>query len=78
MTNRNAKHTPGPWYVNNEGQVEDSQGAIVTQSTANQTLKSAAPEMLEALELVVETLELNNKQVPALYLKVIAKARGTK
>lgn len=65
--NMNTKHTPGPWSYDSEGYVYGGeQGLIITdpscsnpdisadQNEANARLIAAAPELLTALENVIQ------------------------
>jgi hypothetical protein len=65
-------HTPGPWKIgtpppNGEQTIGNSQGLMVAVATtgfnvptlANARLIAAAPELLEALESMVEMVEMN-------------------
>ena len=77
MTNTNA-HTPGPWWVYNEGsrfpgiearlngsvvvygndkEIEGVKGRTHAEALANARLIAAAPELLAALEMVLEYAE---------------------
>ena len=63
---RNAKHTPGPWKLTDAYTVEGQDGQAITEvydqsanvlceeTIANAALIAAAPELLEALEIIFE------------------------
>jgi hypothetical protein len=68
MSDKNAKHTPGPWRAEAEGcltshslpVIVKSNGHLVAQlcdrNVANARLIAAAPELLEALQLCKRAL----------------------
>lgn len=90
-----AIHTPGPWaYVENGDancyQVRDGSGRwllallhngeeLTEQQRANLLLIAAAPELLEALELVLDRLVDRNEtdEAHTVALAAIAKATGS-
>lgn len=83
-------HTPGPWrrYRDRTGRVSKIEGRgrrVCTfqpsdlNAEANASLIAAAPEMLEALEAMVEMVEMNGlgkRYALDLAASAIAKARG--
>jgi hypothetical protein len=85
-------HTPGPWKIgtpppNGEQTIGNSQGLMVAVATtgfnvptlANARLIAAAPELLEALESMVEMVEMNGfgkAYAMDISRAAIAKARG--
>ena len=85
-------HTPGPWKIgtpppNGEQTIGNSQGLMVAVATtgfnvptlANARLIAAAPELLEALESMVEMVEMNGfgkAYAMDIARAAIAKARG--
>lgn len=77
------KHTKGPWVVKRIHATEfhiDEAGQCVLTNEANAQLIAAAPDMLEALELVAESeigKELKFRVIDAV-LSAIKKARGIK
>lgn len=89
-----SKHTPGPWKVNEYGNVEQNNGAyhlVATCSGISSNLKeresnaqliACAPEMLEALEHVIgEFEEFNGELLLKTYEKLqslVFKAKGGK
>lgn len=57
------KHTPGPWRINDAGEVQDDFGVTLAflvgpgrNSEADGRLMAAAPELLKALERCVAAL----------------------
>lgn len=89
------QHTPGPWVIGqHDGAVCDCNGFYINQKhPANARLIAAAPELLEALEHTVDTLEnvlahyapsmshadrLSREAQVTEYRTLIAKARGEK
>jgi hypothetical protein len=61
----NAKHTPGPWVVSGKATINSTmRGWVASVSTvdrvANARLISAAPDMLEALRGILESMEMEN------------------
>ena len=100
------KHTPGPWHYDDEFQEVRTNGTLkdsgkdicsfnfadfdTSEDTANAVLCAAAPEMLEALELLVESFpELQTDEALSgadvvehlannweVFTKAIAKAKG--
>jgi hypothetical protein len=92
-TAERVKHTPGPWNWTEIGTIEDCSHnpvriATVNLSTsgtprhANLMLIAAAPEMLEALEAVLNSRGYLDEYFPADVLdlidKAVDKARGEK
>lgn len=87
-----SKHTPGPWSVGgsteyiNQLRIEPTIGIVFgagDEIKANARLIAAAPEMLEALEAIIERWDTPSwKDVPhtATYINsaraVVAKAKG--
>jgi hypothetical protein len=54
------KHTPGPWSINERAQVVAADGGHIAYVEcapviANARLVAAAPELLEALQLIAQT-----------------------
>ncbi len=94
----NATHTPGPWAVSTAGDIWIKAGPLHVAtipragdgdwSESNARLIAAAPELLEALELALQGLDIAaTKQLPEFIGFVlaadkaraaIAKAKGTK
>lgn len=87
------KHTPGPWHVvegrlpgsleifsNKTAVAELWRRADVQKEMANASLIAAAPELLEALSLIVESADKNQAAIIDAFLvaakKAIAKATG--
>jgi hypothetical protein len=90
-------HTPGPWSpvanFHQTGRICDDEGNVVAEipyhqdkwSAQNARLIAAAPEMLEALEMMIEVVEnsnltssqgyIYNAIIPAMY-DALKKARG--
>lgn len=85
---KNAKHTPGPWEVSGRYNVSATFGvqynasnhsATAEQLSANARLIAAAPEMLKALELVLNDNRLMNamsREQSRAILDAITKATG--
>lgn len=71
MNTNNTKHTPGPWWVDDNGCVAAGHGdtyetiAIMhdwqgdSEREANARLIAAAPELLEALRAVLDEIDEN-------------------
>jgi hypothetical protein len=84
-TKQNASHTPGPWHFDGESIYSDAAEVIVSrpqyvgganhnERTANARLIAAAPELLEALEALLDpSLSSDN---PVELEAVFAKARA--
>lgn len=89
------KHTKGPWKATGnhvsakiktvDGSFVHPTIALINQTTtsaqANVNLIAAAPEMLEALEAIVESKALANKKhvdIATKMIRAILKARGEK
>jgi hypothetical protein len=85
------KHTPGPWVVDDESQViagnrvvaqvfgpcEPSNCVDIDREWADACLIAAAPELLEALEaLIDEAHPIRYDQRKAMAHAAVAKARG--
>ena len=76
-----SKHTPGPWKIThsevNGYRVSDSTGwgvAVVLKDTndeANARLIAAAPQMLEALELLSEAVRSLDEQISTVHDKIV-------
>jgi hypothetical protein len=75
LNNMNTKHTPGPW-CGKDGQIYSAQtGKTISllsyfdkdeeQDKANQQLIAAAPELLEALQNLLDDIEYSQKDIPA-------------
>ena len=80
MKNKKPKHTPGPWRVDNTWGLiiageNDEIAACHSGIEANANLISAAPDMLEALKLVCENVNLDFDELCAVK-SAIRKARG--
>lgn len=70
----NTKHTPGPWKVFHDCILSDS-GKIAEICTKNEISKNtwhenayliaAAPELLEALQNLLDDVEYSQKDIPA-------------
>lgn len=84
MSTKN-KHTPGPWVVVQETGVKTLNQVIHCENAKQAALIAAAPEMLEALEVALWSVEQELKIKPEyeglinqrdLYKKAIAKAKG--
>jgi hypothetical protein len=87
-----ATHTPGPWVAGDwnahtlQIPIDDAYGIAIArawggndEATANARLISAAPDLLEALELCIERVEVDDpfaKELVAKGRAAIAKARG--
>ena len=84
-----SKHTPGPWNYKSPLEVVGSDGTTIKliglthaqyeTDEANARLIAAAPELLEALQLLSASLPLNHKvdsKVVAKCRSAIAKAKG--
>ena len=88
------KHTPGPWRVwtpppNGEQCIGDSKGLMVAVATtgitfnetlANARLIAAAPDLLEALQAIIESVDRNGAailtELESAARAAIAKAQG--
>ncbi len=80
------KHTPGPWYADEEQSVID--GIVIpfvhvdgkkiaeVNTIANARLIAAAPELLEALERLILICEAYNGLEAKKSRAIVAKARG--
>ena len=78
-------HTKGPWSVRmpteflNQAAIEPCIGCVYgagEELQANANLIAAAPELLEALEVIIEDLEEGAKPRMKLARAAIAKAKG--
>ena len=51
------KHTPGPWSLNERGQIVSTEGVVIEESyyanEADLSLMACAPELFEALESIL-------------------------
>jgi hypothetical protein len=62
-----AKHTPGPWVINANGDITSPHGAIcwlpsgIANKQANTTLLAAAPAMYEALQATLAYFMRSNQ-----------------
>ena len=85
-----AKHTPGPWEVQESGSgmlsstfITDPRGDIIAsmmgpyRDNYDARLIAAAPEMLEALELVVSTYEAGGWPSATIVVAKAAIAKAT-
>ncbi len=83
------KHTPGPWYFDGLYVLQVDRATVIAeinhgamtdiQCKANARLIAAAPEMLGALESVIKSKVLANKdnvELAKLVISAIVKARG--
>ena len=72
------KHTPGPWHEGSYRSIESQSGTIcevyshmgIAEADANQKLIAAAPELLAALEWIV------NQPTGSMYAEVREAARA--
>ena len=89
VMSKQTQHTAGPWHVANQVQIRSSRDQIAKiwmmrngEGNANARLIAAAPELLEALEACLPTLEEREKTfgVESIPLgkarAVLAKAKG--
>lgn len=76
MSNSKTKHTPGPWVIGQSGDLDtpifcNGKDAINVfagetgqlQAEANARLIAAAPEMLEALERIIDQIDSTTSRV---------------
>lgn len=84
------KHTPGPWKVYDDGCIytvdgvqvltsyADSDGHCIVATDADRRLAAAAPELLAALEVLLDAKERGDHKDKAFRAAraAIAKARG--
>ena len=81
-----SKHTPGPWIYDeeNDGGIYCANGTYVgaavklgtDKGSANASLMAAAPELLEALEDLLEVVQVNLGLEARNAVAAIAKAKG--
>ena len=80
-----AKHTPGPWHVASGCQIRSAKDQIAKawmmrngEGLANAHLLAAAPELLEALELMIDTHDEGGWPTASITIAraVITKAKG--
>lgn len=87
---KQAKHTPGPWKLKNEGTIVDADGGLIAttgyrvtaiddQDAPNARLIAAAPDLLAALEGLIRH-EVNISGAARAYVHdarvAVAKAKG--
>lgn len=84
---KTTKHTPGPWTLkkldarDSSIQIGNVQELIITTVPANAALIAAAPELLEALESILEIAQRRDDNDSVLIIaavNAIKKARGAK
>ena len=73
------QHTPGPWRIVTDGishwiEIEPNKISLVKANQADRSLIAAAPEMLEALEWLADSGEVDSPEALSVIRDAIAKA----